>query len=443
MYHFTFKNIINGSKELYSLALPIIVGNIGQMLIVLGDVFIAGRYSTDTLAALGIASGVINTIFIIGVGLIMISPVLSRRIGEKSNIEHLIVTTFAYSLIVSLFILLLSFIFIYFIESFGINPILLPQVKIYFILFTLSYPFAMIMLAIREFLQSKEKVVFVNLTIIFTAVLNLLIGFPLTFGAGDIIPELGIVGLGITAILVRFLIMCFLLCYFIRHYPLKVWLLNFDLSFINEVLRLCIPIALGLLVQLAASNGASSLLIGQFAPVQSAAHNVVINISTLVFMVPLSIAIAVSIKVGNAYGRKDLPKIRLFAYSGIFSTVVFLMLTGILLCIFSKHLSSIFSADKDVITLSAKLLLIVAVYQLFDGIQETVSGILRGMGKTIPYFCATIVGYWFIGLPFAYYFGIIRHFEAYGVWGSMTIGVLTLALSLLLYLKVHIRKIIF
>ena len=152
-------------------------------------------------------------------------------------------------------------------------------------------------------------------------------------------------------------------------------------------------------------------------------------------MITLSISNAVSVKVGSRFGEKDLDGIKKYSYAAIFISTAFMILTASMFILIPEPIMKFVTNDSEVIAIGVSLLLIVAMFQLVDGLQVTLAGILRGLEKTKESFFAALTGYWLLGIPFglilAYEFG----FNANGLWIGLatSLGMVAIALSFVFF----------
>ena len=193
------KNYFDYAKELIKLALPIIMGHIGFTFIMAGDVLVAGRYSTDVLAAVSISGSVTSLVYMFGLGLIIsVSPVLSNRLGAGKSAKNFFYPTLKIAMIVSFITMLLTWACIPLMENLGFEDKLLPYIRIYTFIFGFSAMGGYLYAALKEFLQAYEIVFFPNFIAIIGIFLNILLNVFLVFGC-----NLGISGLAIASVLVR------------------------------------------------------------------------------------------------------------------------------------------------------------------------------------------------------------------------------------------------
>lgn len=381
------------------------------MLIGVSDVFVAGKHSTQYLAAVGLATGIIAPIFVVGLGFLFgTSAIVSRHRGEGKEVDQYLFTSIVYSLITAVIFIALSISSKWLVPYFGFDVELVPLIQDYIFYFAFSFSGAYLFQVLREFLQGKEDIVFANVLSILTVVINVAFCFALVFGFG-FIPAMGIKGLAIGSILARGVAALFLLLYCLRF--LKVY--KVDWSFARDVFCLSWPIALSILVEVGAFSF-STIMIGRMGIFQAAAHNIVINLTSVTFMVPLAISTAIAVKISYAYGQKNFADILRYTKAGLILSVLFMCCTGLAFYFIPQVFSQIFTDNTEVIRIVALLLIAVAIFQVFDGTQVCLGGALRGVGHTRPQAYVMFVGYWLIGLPLGWYLAMVKGLLGFGFW---------------------------
>lgn len=188
-----------------------------------------------------------------------------------------------------------------------------------------------------------------------------------------------------------------------------------------QILRIGTPIALQYTFEISAFSGAA-IMIGTISLVQQAAHQVAISLASMTYMISSGIAAAATIKSGNYFGVSDHDNLRSSSISSYHIVLVFMCFTALLFSFGNHLLPYIYTSDKSVIYFAAQLLIIAAIFQLFDGTQVVGLGILRGMGDVNIPTIITFLAYWIIGLPVGYYLGLYLHMGVTGVWYGLTLG---------------------
>lgn len=411
-------------KDLLVLSWPIIIGNLGNMLIGVGDVFVAAKHSTDTLAAISIATAIFMSIFIAGIGLLnSISPVISNLRGQKKKTKSLFAMSIIYSLILSLIFFVIVRLLLPFISKIGLTPVLTPMVEQYLDIASYSIFGAYIYNALKEFLQAYEIVILPNMISIASIFLNLILCFALVFGLFGL-PALGVKGLAITAVIVRSLMGLVLLLYCIKFLKGKI---DTTIAYIKELFKIGWPIAMSMFFEFSGFN-MTAILVGKISSALAAAHNLIITFAGVTYMVPMSISNAIAVKVGFANGENNFPNIKNYSLAGIFLILIFMSLTAILFVTTPEMLLKIFTDDISVIDLALPVMLIVACFQIFDGLQIAFSGILRGLKATKPIMLTTALAYWIIGIPIGCILAFKYHIVLAGFWTGLAIALFVASL---------------
>lgn len=423
-------------KELLNIALPIILGNLGFILIGAGDVLIAGRHSTDTLAAISIATAISNCIMTFGIGLIAsVSPILSNYRGEKKSAKKYFFPTIRFAMVLAVITMVIVLACVPLIDYMNFDAKLVPDIKDYMVITAFSTFGAYLHAALKEYLQAFEVVLFPNLVTVFCVFLNIALNILLVFGFGPI-PALGAIGLAIASFTVRYvmgfalLVYCFIMMKF-RDYE--------DKDYYRSLLKVGLPISLAVLVEFVAFN-ITAILMGRVSGVYAAAQNLVCTLTTISFMVPLAISNAIAVKVGFANGACNYFDLKKYAKIGIFMCVAFMTFSAVIFSSFPDFLVGLFTKDAELIKIGIPVLYVMAVFQIFDGLQVALAGIFKGIKKTKIVLISNFVGYWLISIPvgclLAFHFG----FNLIGFWYGLLSAAVILCCMMVLMLRVYFKR---
>lgn len=412
------------ANELWLLALPIIMGNLGNMLIGVGDVFVAAKHSTITLAAISIASAIFMTLMIGGFGLLYsISPVISHLRGKKKRTKNLFAVTIFYAMFLSLIFFVLIRIGALFVGAIGFDPMLTPMIKEYMMICSYSIFGAFLYSALKEFLQAYEIVMLPNLIAIIGIFLNIVLCFVFVFGLLGC-PEMGVKGLAWSTVVVRsfmglwLLIMCLP---FFRGSTKNVS------KYVFELLIIGWPMSVALCLEFSGFN-ISAILVGKISPILAAAHNLIITCASVSFMIPLSISNAIAVKVAFSRGAKDYDMLKKYAKTGVWMILMYMSFAAFLFVTFPKQLIGLFTADNAVLSAAIPVMLIVACFQIFDGMQVAFSGILKGLKYTKPIMLTIFLAYWVIGIPFGAWLAFSKGIVLAGFWSGLAVALFVASL---------------
>lgn len=425
------------AKELLNIALPIVMGNLGFILIGAGDVLVAGHHSTDTLAAISIATAITNCIQTFGVGLISsVSPLLSNFRGERKSAKKYFYPTIRFSMLLAFIIMLAVLAFIPVVDYVHFEPKLVPMIKEYMFITAFATFGAYLHSALKEFLQAFEIVFIPNLITAIAVFLNIALCFAMVFGFGPI-PSMGVVGLAVASFIIRYFMGFALLIYCFK-------LMNFkdykDFGYYKSLIKIGIPISCAVMVEFIAFNSIA-IFMGRVAGVYAAAQNLVCTLTTISFMVPFAVSNAIAVKVGFANGAGNVMDLKKYSFVGIVICVGFMMFSALLFSSFPHFLVGLFTKDANLIKISVPILYILSVFQVFDGLQVSLAGIFKGMKKTGIVLLANFIAYWLISIPVGYTLAFHYQLDLRGFWYGLTSAAVILCLIMLFMLVRSIKKI--
>jgi MATE family multidrug resistance protein len=198
---------------------------------------------------------------------------------------------------------------------------------------------------------------------------------------------------------------------------------------IAGMLRLSLPIAVSMVMETSMFT-VVAMLMGRFGEVALAAHHVAINWAALTYMVPVGLAMAVTVRVGHAAGAGDQPGARLRGLVGIVVCGLAMLLSAMVMILFPQSIIGLYTGDAAVAALAGHLFLLAALFQISDGLQIAAAGALRGLHDTTVPMLVNAVSYWVIGLPAAWLLGVVAGHGPTGMWAGLVLG-LTVAAVLL------------
>lgn len=422
--------------EIITLSIPLIVGNLGQVLIGATDVFIAAKHSTDTLAAISIANSIIFCIIVVGIGLMSaISILLSNYRGNRKPTKKFLATVLNYSMILAVIFCIICLLMVPLVPVMGFEAKLVPMIQEYIFICAFSLFGMYLYQCLKEFLLAYEIVNFPNLILIVALVLNFIFAYVFVFGFGPI-PALGVVGLAIAAFMVRTLMGLVLLAYCVG---MLRWRNPFDKTLIKQLLKIGYPIGIALLLEFLGFN-LITILVGREAGILAATHNIAVTITSAAYMVPMSISAAIAIKVGFYNGAGILSEIKKYSVSGTMMSVIFMGICSLALTIFPREIFGAFTSSKEIIALGIPILHIAAYYLMFDGLQVSLSGVLKGLKLTKVASITLIAGYWLFGLPFGFLLAYHYKMSLNGFWIGLAVSFLAMSILFLIVIFKKFRE---
>jgi MATE family multidrug resistance protein len=434
------KNHAAEIRRTLHLAFPVMVGQLAVFSMNFVDTVMAGRLPDKevALAALGIGGAVWSSMlmFILGT-LMVVQPSVAQLDGAEKKLEAASQTRQALWIAVSFSV---PFWFIcYFSEpllaGFGIDPAIVPTAAAYLRAMSWGAPALCLIFLLRFFSEGTGHTRPTMIYGVAGAVLNIPLNYVLMFGKFGL-PALGTVGIGYATSIILWLQLLMLFVYIRTHrhyepFELMSRLEKPDFAEIRALLRVGLPIAGAIFVEGSLFVGAA-LLIGRLGPVPAAAHLIAINFAALLFMIPVGLSSAISIRVGNAVGRLDPDGARYAGWIGLLIIFVIQTVSASILLLFPELIVRIYTEDMVVAPLAVSLLFYAAIFQYPDGLQVVVAGALRGYKDTLMPVLFMVVAFWVVGLTLGYQLTFTQGMGPAGMWVGMIAGLSIAALLMLL-----------
>ncbi len=440
------KRLLLDARRTLRLAVPLMLAQLLTMGTGLVDTLIAGRLGALELAAGGIGAGLWFFASLSCIGLMAgISPTLSRLIGQGRRV--FVGSVFTQGLWIGIFTGIIAMVSTWFMVStldrWALDPELVPLIKQYLIPASFSLPAFAVVMACRNACEAtgytKGVVVIQLLGLLVNIFADLALGLGM-FG----FPKLGLTGIGIATALVSITMAVSLIVYlrgnrfsryqFLSTYEHPRW------SQIKPMLVVSMPIYLTLLFE-AGLFTATAVQMGMLGTLEAGAHNVAISISGVCYMLPLGLSFALTARAGRVYGRGAYESLKLRVASGMLITVVLASITVSLLLLFRHQLTAIYTTDVAVRQMASGLIVLAAIFQLSDGVQVTLLGLLRGMNDTRVPMLINALSYWAIAFTVGYIAAHHLGWGATGLWGGLILGLTVAAVLLAFRLRIRLQQI--
>lgn len=434
-------DFISHSKSLLKLTFPIFIAQLIQNLMGFVDIVMAGRVSATDLAAVAVANSIWLPMILTIYGLIMaLSTIVAQLNGAKKYKDIIEQThqTAWIALFLGCALIVLYYLLMPVVSSFTILEGNLEKLAIEYLGYIVwGAPGFCLYLVLRNY---SEGLSYTKPTMIIS-IIGLLVNIPANyiFIYGKFgMPALGGAGCGLATAIVYWSMLISMLIYCLYSKVLKkVDLFNTFtwpvLSKIKPILALGIPIALSFLFEVSLFAIVAIILV-PFGSQVVASHQVALNFTSLVFMVPLSIGVATTIKVGYAVGNKNIKQAADYTLYSIVLGLMLACVTALITVLFRSQIASVYSSESAVVELAASLMLLATIYQFSDTIQVVSAGALRGYKDTMSILYITFVSYWLVGLSVGLVLGItdwiVPKMGPYGFWIGFIVGLTTAAVLL-------------
>lgn len=415
-------NFRHEAKTILKLSWPIALGQMGQNLIGLTDTLMIGPLGPTALAANSFAFSLFFIFLIFGLGsLAPITGLFAKADGQKdfetggALLKHsLIVSGLISALLIGLLYGLMPYLHI-----FGQTPEVLSAAKPFFEIITWSIVPVLFFQSYRQFTDGLGHTR-VSMLVMYWGVLANAVGNYL------LIPRLGLVGAGWATLITR-AVMAVTMIFVVhwkssyRPYLQQPWLRKTDRQLLRNLIRLGIPNGMTFVFEVATFS-AAAFMMGWFGAMPLAAHQITITVASMSFMTVMGLGIGATIRVGFEQGRKNQNGVRTAGLTAIGLGAIFMGTTAMLFLLFRQVIPTYFIENKDVIELASTLFIVVAFFQLSDGIQVVAIGALRGLADTRWPSVIAFVAYWILGLPAGYFLAFHAGVGPVGIWWGLFIG---------------------
>ncbi len=430
--------------RLWELALPVVVVQLGMMLLGVVPIVMVGHVSAAHLAAAALGNLYFVWLGLLAWGALMaLDPLVAQAHGAGDReavaraVQRGLVLALGLSLATAPFFLPARPVLDLLRQPADVVPLAADYVMV---AVPGILPF-FVFLVLRQSLQAMGRMRAIVLTILAVNLLNVVLGWTLVFGHLGC-PSLGAVGAGLTVTVSRFALALGLLTLAWRDLqpllrPRRPGIL--DRRSLAGTLRLGLPIGLQMQLEYGVF-GVVGLLMGWLGTVPMAAHEIALTIASVTFMVPQGIGGAAAVLVGQAVGGGNASRARRSAAAALGLGAGFMLLTAIVLVSLPGPLARLFTRDAAVVAVTVALLPIAGVFQVFDGIQVVSIGVLRGVGDTRSPMVLNIVGFWLLGMPISALLGFRLGGGAVGLWWGLLVGLVVVAVSLLLRVRWRMRR---
>ena len=432
------------------LAVPLALTELGWLCMAFVDTVMVGRLpdSATAIGAVSLGSTLFYAIGIFGSGVMLgLDTLVAQAYGARRLDEcHRTMWNSVYFACLSAPLLMAAVLAVVpFFPHFGLSPQLVAQtVPFLKALVWSTLPLALYF-ALRRYLQAMNIVKPIAFALISANLVNLAGNWALVYGHLGF-RAYGVPGSGWSTCISRVymvLVLALATVYYDRKRNSGLWIASRKLELwrIRELLRLGFPAALQLLLEIGAFSMAT-FLIGRLGAVPLAGHQIALNVASFTYMVPLGIGSAAAIRVCNAIGSRDSHGAARAGWMALFFAVGFMSFSGLILLLFSRQIARVYSPEAEVVSAGAMLLIVAAVFQIFDGLQVVATGALRGAGDTRISMLVNLAGYWAIGLPLGAYLCFQRHGGAVGMWIGLCLALVSIGTVLVAVWSRLIKKLL-
>jgi MATE family multidrug resistance protein len=439
----TYKKEISATLKL---AVPVIAGQLGQVMMGIVDSLMVGKLGAVPLAAASLSNSIFFLILVLGIGISQaLTPMVAQSVGanqpEKCGqwLRQGLLVCFGSGILLAVITFGVA----------GLIPFLnqpkkvVPEAMVYMRIMGISIIPIMIFQAYRQYSEGLSIMWPAMILTLAANGLNVFLNWLFIYGNLGF-PAMGLKGAGFSTLGTRTTMTIFMIIYVLyaqkyRRFYSRIITFPFGVKWekIGAIVRIGVATGFQYFFEVGAFSGAA-VIIGWMGTSSLAAHQIALSAAAFSFMFAIGVSAAAAIRVGNATGEKNRRAVRLAGFSAFILSVFIMASFAVLFIVFRFTIPSFFIADPEVIRLAASLLIIAALFQVSDGLQCVALGALRGKADVKIPTIATFTSYWVIGLPAGYLLAFPMGLKVWGVWVGLLLGLTSSAL--LLTTRFHIKS---
>ena len=432
-------------KALFKLGIPIVIGQLGMIVLGFADTLMIGHHGTEDLAAASFVNNMFNLAIIFATGFSYgLTPIVGSLFGnnQKTAVGRTLKNALWANGFVGALLILAMGVLYFNLHRLGQPEELLPLFRPYYLILLVSLVFVMLFNAFKQFADGITDTQTPMWLLIGGNAVNILGNWVLIYGHLGF-PELGLLGAGIATSTSRILMLIAFVVLFLtakRYRPYKEGFLQGRLNKADflQLNKLGWPVGLQMGME-TASFSLATIMVGWLGATALAAHQVMLTIGQLGYMIYYGMAAAVAVRVSNFHGQNDRTGVRHSANAGFHLILAMAVCLSIPLFILRYEIGGWFTDNDQVTLMVASLILPFIIYQFGDGMQCNYSNALRGIADVKPAMYIAFIAYFIISLPAGYLFGFIFDWGLTGIWLSFPFGLTSAGLMFWLRFRKQVR----
>ena len=415
-------------RSLLSLGLPIMIGQLGMIILGFADTMMVGHHSTTELGAASFVNNIINLVIITATGFSYgLTPIVGGLFGreELPQAGRALRCALLANLMAGAIMMAALGILYFNVGNIGQPKELLPYIKPYYLVLLASIPFVMLFNAFKQFTDSITETRTSMWILLSGNLLNIIGNYVLIYGKAGML-EMGVVGAGVATLLSRVVMVALFLFVFLsrkkmRPYREGFFVLGWSRQLVRRLVSLGTPIALEMGME-TASFSLSIIMVGWLGTIALASHQVMITISQFTFMVYYGLGAAVAVRTSYFNGQDDRDNVRHTVVAGLQVMVALELLLSGIIFLLRNHIGGWFTDSAEVSSTVISLMVPFFIYQFGDGLQINYANALRGIADVKPLMVIAFIAFFVISLPVGYFCGFVLNFGLVGVWMAFPFG---------------------
>lgn len=440
------QNYFKSYKSTLALAYPVILSQLGHIMVGVVDTAMVGQIGTVEQAAVALSNSLYTLVLVFGLGVSYgVTPLAAAADSSNDSTEK--GKLLFHSVFINTVLGILLFLLLFF-----LSPVLhlfnqKEDVVNHAIPFLNVMMLGMIPLCfysgLKQFAEGLSDTRAAMIISVVSNLLNIILNYTMIFGKWGF-PAMGLMGSCWASFISRMVMAVLMFLYVFyngkyKHYWQGFTVKNYSKAISKSILAIGVPSGLQWFFEVGAFAFAV-IMIGWIGPKEQAAHQIALSLAAITYMMASGLSAAASVKVGNQMGLKSIAGIRLAGFSAFFMVIFFMSCTALFFLMFRNYLPILFNKDFEVIKISASLLVIAAFFQISDGIQVVGLGALRGIKDVKIPTAITLVAYWVIGLPMSYVFAFKLNLGVQGIWYGLWLGLSVAAILLFWRFNYYSKK---
>lgn len=418
-------------KALFTLGIPIIIGQIGIIILGFADTLMIGHYGTNELAAASFVNNMFTLAIIFATGFSYgLTPVVGSLFGrgETRMVGRVLKNSLFANTLLALLLTAIMTVLYANLHRLGQPEELLPLMRPYFIVLLISLLFVLLFNSFKQFADGITDTRISMWILLGGNLLNIIGNYILIYGKLGM-PEMGLLGAGVSTLTSRILMVVAFALFFFCSKRYRVYKEGFLQGMINRadflhLNRLGWPVAMQMGME-TASFSLSTVMVGWIGTTALAAHQIMLTVSQVCFMVYYGMGAAVAVRISNFHGQGNLPAVRRVAQSGFHLILLLAFCTSLPIFLLRHDIGYWFVDDAAVSLMVMQLIIPVMIYQFGDGLQCNYANALRGISDVKPVMYIAFVAYLLVSLPAGYLFGFVMDWGIVGVWMAFPFGLTT------------------
>ena len=435
----------NHYKALFFLGLPIVIGQVGVIVLGFADTLMIGHHSTNELGAASFVNNMFTLAIIFSTGFSYgLTPIVGGFYGVRkfAAAGQVLRCSLLANLLVGILLTGIMAILYLNVERLGQPEELLSLIKPYYLILLASLIFVLLFNGFKQFTDGITDTKTAMWILLGGNVLNIVGNYILINGKLGF-PELGLLGAGISTLFSRIvMVLVFVLVFFssrrFLRYKLGFIRLGWSRALFRQLNALGWPVAFQMGME-TASFSLSTVMVGWLGTIALASHQVMLTISQFTFMMFYGMGAAVAVRVSNFKGQNDIVNVRRTAYAGAHIILAMGIVLLSIVFFFRYQVGGWFTDNTEVSAMVVVLMVPFLAYQFGDGMQINFANALRGISDVKPMMLIAFIAYFIISLPAGYFFGFVMGWGLFGVWMAFPFGLSSAAIMLWLRFRYKTR----